>query len=196
MAIQHVNRKGDTYHLLVGKTKTGKPKYYFAKKAGGTRAEAIPDGFEVFENPENAQVLLRRAKPRLVTEEEKEAVEDAVRAKSAVPDFIVDVDGADIVVYLAETSTNEAADQIARLGGFGFPRTQADHVRWLVNHSLFTKMMRFSLVDPHERLFAVARWCFKGSIDDWFPLDGFQPLPKLLGKYAKHLGRESFYDLF
>jgi len=30
--ITYINRKKETYYLLIGKTKTGKPKYYFSKK--------------------------------------------------------------------------------------------------------------------------------------------------------------------
>jgi hypothetical protein len=33
MTVQHVNRKGQTYYLHQGQTKSGKPKYYFSMKA-------------------------------------------------------------------------------------------------------------------------------------------------------------------
>ena len=42
MAIEYVNRRGDTYYLHQGKTKTGKPTYFFSRKKEGTLAEAIP----------------------------------------------------------------------------------------------------------------------------------------------------------
>jgi hypothetical protein len=31
MTIEHVNRRGDRYYVLQGKTKTGKPKFYCSK---------------------------------------------------------------------------------------------------------------------------------------------------------------------
>lgn len=65
MQIEYINRKGQRYYLHVGKTKTGKPKYHFAMSAGDSLAEAIPDGFEIYENP-NAQVYLRKALPKLI----------------------------------------------------------------------------------------------------------------------------------
>jgi hypothetical protein len=49
--IRHVNRRGEAYYLLVGKTKTGKPKYYVSKRPQGTPAEKMPEGYEFHESP-------------------------------------------------------------------------------------------------------------------------------------------------
>jgi len=59
MPITHVNRKRDTYYLHCGKTKTGKPRYWFAKSTEGDLVESIPEGYEVYENPD-ALVFLRK----------------------------------------------------------------------------------------------------------------------------------------
>ena len=60
----------------------------------------------------------------------------------------------------------------------------------------YTAMMRFTLVDEEARTFSTARWCFKGGIDNWFPLmSGRGSLEELTAKYVRHLGRESFYEL-
>ena len=69
MPITHTNAKGQTFSLYQGTTKTGKPKYYCAMQSEGTLAEAIPPGYEIYENP-NAQVFLRRIPPKLITDEE------------------------------------------------------------------------------------------------------------------------------
>src|SRR5215217_7846918 len=74
MVIEHVNRRGDTYYLHRGKTKTGKPKFFFSRKREGTLADSVPTGYEVYENP-NAQVFLRKALPRVVTDDEVATVE-------------------------------------------------------------------------------------------------------------------------
>ena len=39
------------------------------------------------------------------------------------------------------------------------------------------------------------RRCFKGSIDDWYSLEWNLPLDQLVGKYVKHLGKDSFFEL-
>jgi hypothetical protein len=54
MVIEHINRRGDTYYLHEGRTKTGKPKYFFSRNRAGTLADSVPNGFEVYESP-NAQ---------------------------------------------------------------------------------------------------------------------------------------------
>jgi hypothetical protein len=58
MAIEYVNRKQKTYYLHAGTTKTGKPKYFFSTKAEGVLVDDIPEGYEIYENP-NAQVFLQ-----------------------------------------------------------------------------------------------------------------------------------------
>ena len=69
---------------------------------------------------------------------------------------------------------------------------------WSVWHALGLeprRAMRFTLADPEARLFQVERWCFKGSIDNWFFLEGGKPLVDLVRKYVKHIGKESFFEL-
>lgn len=58
MAVTHTNRKGITYYLHQGTTRTGKPKYFFAQRADGDLVEVLPVGYEIYENP-NSQVFLR-----------------------------------------------------------------------------------------------------------------------------------------
>ncbi|MGO8748659.1 MAG: hypothetical protein ACLQNE_22035 [Thermoguttaceae bacterium] len=58
----------------------------------------------------------------------------------------------------------------------------------------FHPILRFTLVEETARRFSTARWCFRGSIDDWFPL-GDGKLRKLAEKYCSHLGKESFFEL-
>ncbi len=57
-------------------------------------------------------------------------------------------------------------------------------------------MLRFVLVDKKTRSFVTERFCFKGSVDDWIYIDGPAGLDDQVGKHLKHVGRESFFDLF
>ncbi len=55
---------------------------------------------------------------------------------------------------------------------------------------------KFSLLDIDKRLFAVSRWCFRGSIDGWLPLcTRPSSLPELAEKYCEHIGQDSFFEL-
>lgn len=58
-------------------------------------------------------------------------------------------------------------------------------------------MMRFVLVNEQKRLFSAERYCFRGSIEDWIPISmDAAPLSAHLKKFLRHLGSESFFELF
>jgi hypothetical protein len=78
----------------------------------------------------------------------------------------------------------------------GFPSTAVQEtLEWRAARAHYMKMLRFTLCDENRRLYSVDRWCFLGSIDDWFPLKSSLPLDRAVATYAPHLGQESFYEL-
>ena len=189
MPMEHVNRRGDTHFLHEGTTKTGKPKYFFSRKQEGTLAEAIPAGYEVYENP-NAQVFLRKVLPRFVTDEEVAILERGVREQAKLSYLIIDVKEKSIVVHIANDNVTFLTENFGSLRLMG-PEELAKSVQKFLT---YLPMMRFTLVDEKTRQFTVERWCFLGSIDDWFPLGGFGDLKGLVARYCPHLGQESFYE--
>ena len=50
MPFTYTNRKGKTYILCQGTTKTGKPRYYFSPNPKDPVLDAIPEGYEIREN--------------------------------------------------------------------------------------------------------------------------------------------------
>jgi hypothetical protein len=60
----------------------------------------------------------------------------------------------------------------------------------------YTAMLRFTLIDKEARIFVAERFCFRGSVDDWIPIAGPNTLAAHVRKFVKHLGQESFYDLY
>src|SRR2546429_4476959 len=107
--ITHANAKGKTYYLHQGTTKTGKPKSHFSMQSEGTLAASIPAGFEIYENP-NAQVFLRRIPPKLITDEERQVVEEGMRTYADVKDYKIDVKGKAIVIYTADQDIETLAE--------------------------------------------------------------------------------------
>ena len=78
MSVEHINRRGDRYYVFQGRTKTGKPKYYASKSAtsqSGQRVDSLPEDFEIFENPGNAAVTVRRRKRSRIVDAERQLVE-------------------------------------------------------------------------------------------------------------------------
>jgi len=99
MAITYTNAKGQTYFQHQGHSKTGTPTYYFSRWSEGPLAESIPEGFEIYENP-NTQVFLRRIPAKLITEEERQIVVDGMHRYASVEAYRLEVKGNAIVIYL------------------------------------------------------------------------------------------------
>ena len=144
MPLTHVNRKRDTYYLHAGTTRTGKPRYWFSKSIEGELVGSIPEGYEVYENPD-AQVFLRKIVPQLVTPAEIGAVEDGLRRYARGQNCLVDVKGKHIVVYHAERVSLD-------LERFGFAAGELPP-----SYRSYLKVMRFILMDETERTFRVQR---------------------------------------
>jgi len=168
LPITHVNRRWKTYYLHIGKTKTGKDKYYFSLKTNGPLAETIPDGFEIYENP-NAQVFLRKIQPKLITDFEKAMVERGMRQYSKVKNFQIDIRGENITIYIPD----QDKDVLSELVQSAFPnRSKKDIDKTLEKEITFSPMLRFILTDEENREFVAERYCFRGSIDDWIDIGG------------------------
>ena len=192
MTITHTNAKGKLYYLHQGTTKTGKPKYYFSMESEGHLAESIPEGFEIYENP-NAQVFLRRIPPKLITDEERRVVEEGMRTYADVKDYKIDVKGKAIVIYTADQDIGTLAELFKDLSPT--PSANRQLMSLLRKEIQYSPMLQFLLEDEKRRLFTAQRYCFRGSVDDWIDI-GYGPLTTLVKQYVKHLGQESYFELF
>ena len=198
MAYQHCNRRGDVYLLQAGRTRTGKPRFYFGRKLTGEPVEDIPAGYEVFESPERGQVYLRRQRPTRIEPIERKIVADGVRCLSNVKHFLIDVEDDSLIVYLPTKGIDEVNQLVCQLAGpnaLQVPRYREARDR-IIQESEYEKMMRFQLLDPEQRLFEVERWCFRSWCEGWIHLAGPGHLLDLVEWFAEHLGEESFYELF
>jgi hypothetical protein len=119
--ITHTNAKGKLYYLHQGTTKTDKPKYYFSMQSEGTLAASIPAGFEIYENP-NAQVFLRRIPPKIITDEERQVVEDGMRKYASIQDYKIDVRGNAIEIHTAHQDSETFREMFT--GAQQFPKTR------------------------------------------------------------------------
>lgn len=192
MPITHVNDKGQTYYLHQGVTKTGKPNYHFAMKREGNLADVIPEGFEIYENP-NAQVFLRRIPPKVITDEERQRVEEGMRKYASVQDYKIDIKGKAIIVYTADQDVDTLAGLFQDI--HPDPMTNPELMMTLRRIVQYSPMLTFILDDKDPRQFTAQRYCFRGAIDDWIDLDR-GTLEKLVRTYVKHLGQESYFELF
>ncbi|MGA7877994.1 MAG: hypothetical protein WCA08_20215 [Desulfoferrobacter sp.] len=196
MAVQYTNQKGQVYFLHQGKTKTGKPKYYFSMKGGSELIETIPDRYEVYENA-NAQVFLIREQPKAITDDERLFIEEQVSKIRVNRNYRIDIKGKVITIYESNENTRELRRMFEELSMYRSRQTTENELLKLLDRSTtYSPLMRFILEDEEKRLFSVQRYCFRGSVDDWIQIGGAQHLKAVVEKFIPHLGKESFFELF
>src|SRR6266566_8379779 len=80
MSISYTNRKGVTYTLYRGQTKTGKPRYYCGRpdQNQGEAVTELPASFTISESV-NGVVSLVKERPSLIQPEEVATIEAAVQ---------------------------------------------------------------------------------------------------------------------
>ena len=167
MPVTHVNRKRDTYYLHVGKTKAGKPKYWFAKSTEGELLESMPEGYEIYENPD-AQVFLRKIVPQLVTPAEIAVVKYGLEQYAPDQHCLVDVRLADIIVYHSK---------------------RGNMYQKMLRFTLDDKKDRTFRVQRWCFKGSIDDW-----IDLWVS-GGIGKLPDLVRQFCPHIGQDSFYEL-
>lgn len=194
MSITYTNRKDVTYTLCRGVTKTGKPRYYFAREPQGEPVETIPEGYRIGEGV-NGVVFLEKARPVLIRSEETAAVEAAVAQHRKALNYRVRVKDDRIEVY--ERVGPNADDMIASLAESGPLMAGLDErIRnELDRYAQFTPVLRFILCDEARRTFRIERWCYRGSIDDWIDIGSSGPVDRLARLTVPKLGSEAYFEL-
>ena len=196
MTVQYTNRKSKTYYLHKGKTKTGKPKYYFSTKNEGKLVKKVPEGYEIYEHPTNAQVFLRRKQPKNITDIEKHLTDEYLKKIETSRRYIFDIKGKVITIFESDQDIDKLKELFGSIFIPGFIDDKSA-IDFAANSEIsYSPMMRFILDDKEKRTFITERYCFLGSIDDWMYIGGPDSLNNLLEEYTKHLGEDSFYDLY
>jgi hypothetical protein len=185
----HTNRKGDQYYLHEGRAKKGKPKYFFSREKAGQVLEKIPEGYEIYENP-NGLVFLRKAQPRLFSDEEIAIVENAMKNYTNLEFYKIDVKGNSIIILLPLQDVDAIKEVISQFS----LKMPAE-----INHTLqtiitFAPEMQFVLTDKEKRLFSLKRYSYRG-LGSWITLQTSSDLKSLAKKYFKRLAKGSVFDL-
>ena len=197
MPVSYTNRKGVTYTLYRGQTRTGKPRYYFGLPAHsqGEPVMEIPPGFTISESV-NGVVSLVKDRPSLVQPEEVAAVEAAVQQHPEAHRYRVAVKGNRIEVYeQVGPDYNELVSEL-HIPGLSRPGL-AEELRALEErHARYMPVLRFTLLDPKQRRFGAQRMSSLGGIDEWLELGQTGPAAKLARKLIPTLGTEQFFELW
>ena len=194
MPVTYTNRKGMTYYLCKTITKTGRPRYYFAREPKGEPIEEIPEGYEIGESV-NGLVFLKKSRPAQILPEEVAAVEAAVERHPRSRNYHVSVKHDRIEVY--EQVGPDTEDLIKALGQriLVIPgldeRIRAERER----HVRFTPVLRFILSDAKRRTFRVERMHYGGR-EEWFEIRPTGPVERLAQQLIPTLGTNALFELF
>lgn len=196
MPVAYTNRKGVTYYLCQGKTKTGKPRYYFAREPREDSPDQIPEGYRISESV-NGVVSLMIDRPQLIFPEELAVVEKAIRRHPKSDEYRADIKKNQIVVYERQGPDVDMIVEILN----GYTLLPPDELRRQVKEKLiedaqYSPIMRFTLKDPKERTFKVERWSFLGRIDGWIAIGRLGKLDDLVKKLIPKLGTDAYFNLY
>jgi hypothetical protein len=188
MSVEYTSRSGKLYYLHIEKTKNGNDKYFFSSKKDGNLAQNIPNGYEIYENV-NAQVFLRRIQPKIIFDEELEIIEKELQKQTKPHHYKYEAKKNIITVYEINQDLEGLTDS--------FPFTSKSRIEeHILRSATYTPIMRFILEDKVKRLFSAERFCFMGGIDDWIYIGVTDSLGKQAKKFIKHLGKDSFFELY
>lgn len=193
-ALTHTNRYGDKYYLHEGKTKTGKVRYFAAKKIGEGAMSAMPEGFE-FAETINGVVSVRRIQEKLIQDADVDVVRRELSRHAHLAAHRVEVRGREIIVYesdrarLAEDFLPLSAGFPGFANGFGQGRLAE-----LAASGSYSPVMKFVLSKDGNG-WSAHRMTYRGEGGWSWPLET-GPLPKLVKKVLRHVGTAEFYDLF
>jgi hypothetical protein len=197
MPVSYTNRKGLTYTLYRGQTKTGKPRYYFGRagQGQGEPVTELPAGFTISESV-NGVVSLVKVRPSLIQPEEVAAFEaevqqhpDARRYRVAVKHDRVEIYERAGPDYVEVVSGLHLVD-LSRPGLF--EQLQADEEK----HAQYAPVLRFFLLDPTQRRFRAERMCYRSSVDGWLKLVHTGSAAELARTLIPTLGTDEFFELW
>jgi hypothetical protein len=189
MPFQYTTRKGKVVYLHQGQTKSGTSKYFFSPLAEGCLLDTLPDGYEVYENP-NSQVFVRKCQPQIIRRDEELLIREVMERHSRVKPFQVDVKKNAIYVYLPDQDVDALKALLSTAAG-----NRVGLTGLLETSVTYSPVLSFELADPETREFGVSRRCFRGAMPEWIPV-GVGSLADVASEFLPYLGTDAFFELF
>lgn len=198
MAITYTNRKNVTYTLIRTTTKTGKPRYLFARDSSkGAPCESIPDGYEISESV-NGIVSLGKTRRKLIHAGEEKLVQQLLDRHPQSTRYRLFVRHNRIDIY--ELIGQSADELLSHFREAGFPVLRPGALDRFREHvdmgGQFSAVLRFWLHDEERRTFRAERMCYLGSIDDWIGVGTIDSLQALASDMIPRLGTDAYFELY
>lgn len=195
MTITYCNRKGVTYFLCRGVSKTGKARYYFAREARDEPVEDLPTGYTITESV-NGIVSLTQARPSPILPDEVAAVEAQLRRHPRAGSYRMGIRQAQIEVY--ERAGTDIDEMLAHWPA-SIPIRQSDIAEVRADQDCranFTPVLRFILVNPVERTFRTERMCYLSRVNGWLSIRHEGAIGQLAHDLLPLLGTDAFFELW
>src|SRR5579859_5005670 len=200
MPVSYTSRKGLTYTLYKGETKTGKPRYYFGRtdQGQGEPVAELPPGYTISESV-NGIVSLIKDRPSSILPEEVTAVEEALKEHPEARQYRIAVRHNMIEIYEQITPTFESMARHLQFSLQADP-SLAERLRFEEErYAHYTPILRFTLVDATQRWFSAKRMHYgEEGTDSWLELKqtGLRPVAELAHELVPTLGTDEFIELW
>lgn len=199
MAITYTSRKGFTYTLCKGTTKTGKLRYYFSREPKGEVVEQLPEGYKITESV-NGIVSLTKDVPSKIRADEWVAVQQVLKRHPHATKYQLHLRPDRIQVYEAMgPSIDELVEDFGKswLLVPDFDSARAQRLREEDERcTQYWTVMQFILVDEVTRRYQAERWNYRGSIDGWMGVDRLDTISALAERLIPKLGTDAFFELY
>ena len=189
MARAFITRAGKSYFLKSKLTSKGNKTYYMTATEDDDCLDIVPHGYEIFEKPDIGMLYVRKSKPSKFSEEELKTISRHLKKNEELYDYQIDSVGKTLKIYTAEKELNERLFKIWESQLFPAEKIQSLRKEYM----RFEERMR---VIKEKDGYTFQRYCYRGSVDGWINIDGGTDLEELAEQNIKHLGFESYYDLF
>jgi hypothetical protein len=182
MILEYINRKREPHYFIAKTTKNGNERFYIVKdKAKYAKSDLlvdIPDGFEIYEYPEDGRVVLRKRLKSTITSDEIEIVNDEMKNHLTVKDYLIDKTENAISVYLGH---------LDREDGWG------DEEQFLKIQS-YNYILRFEKTADDK--YKAQRFCHLSNYYGWITMETNDNLEYLVEKFCFHIDKESLLQFW
>jgi hypothetical protein len=196
MPVTYTNRKGQTYYLCQGMTKTGKLRYYFAREPKKDSPDQIPEGYHISESV-NGVVSLVKDRPQLILPQEVASTEAALARHPKSRDYRVAVHQNQIVIYeRLGPDVEKLSDILGNLSPLPSDIVKKRLQEQLDKMARFNPILRFTLINPEERKYKTERWSYLSNVEGWIDIGESGSIDKLTRRLIPKLGTDDFFELF
>jgi len=185
--LSYINKKDQVYFFREVEGKRGK-QIVCSRKESENDLSAIPETHEIVESP-NGQVTCRKKEASLFLPEEIAFAQEYCRKqKDPLVELLAEFKKDAIIIHYKDL---QRVQELAKLAIWHL--READ-MRNLAKRFNYDPVLKLELTSTDSRMFTLFRMCWKGDAH-WMYLES-GALPKLLKKYAPHIGKESFFEQF